>query len=163
MKNETSFRQLFCAIIHIIKYTSMKISKTIPSSLFYIFGLNFAWEISQMFLYENHTKGFADFIFVHFKASLGDVIIFTIIYVFGILIFGDKKWFLQKTIFTYPFVAIFGFIIAVSVEKYALATGRWEYGNLMPIIPILKVGLLPVLQMIFLPIISIQIIKKQSF
>ncbi|EKE25247.1 MAG: hypothetical protein ACD_5C00239G0006, partial [uncultured bacterium] len=59
----------------------------------FIFSINFLWEISQMFLYQDHTDGFWDFIWVHIKASLGDVVIFLLIYALGVLILRDKKWF----------------------------------------------------------------------
>lgn len=48
-------------------------------------------------------------------------------------------------------LAIIGFIVAVVIEQHALLTGKWSYALAMPIVPILKVVLAPVLQMTLLP------------
>ena len=44
---------------------------------------------------------------------------------------------------------------AVAVEWAALAEGRWTYNALMPIVPIVDVGLWPVAQMTILPVITV--------
>lgn len=137
-----------------------KIFKDILKLLVFVFLVNFLWEISQMFLYRDHTTNFWDFISVHIKASLGDVIIFFIIYLLGALIFQNKKWFLEKNIYKYFIASFLGFALAILIERYALITNRWAYNDLMPIIPILNVGLSPILQMIFLPLVTILFAKK---
>lgn len=134
--------------------------KFIASLISFAFGLNFLWEISQMFLYADHTNGFADFVLVHIKASLGDLVIFTIIYLIGLIFFRNAKWFAAKGKLPYFFAAMCGFLIATLIEKYALETNRWQYNNLMPIVPFFKVGLVPILQMIILPWITILFAKK---
>ena len=48
-----------------------------------------------------------------------------------------------------------GATTAVVVERLALADGRWTYNDLMPIVPIVNVGLWPVAQMTILPVITI--------
>jgi len=135
-------------------------AKTIFHILIFIFGINFIWEISQMFLYAKHTTSILNFIFVHIKATLGDVLILSFIYLFGTAIFRSKIWFSNKGYLKYFFAAICGFAIAITIEKYALATSRWQYDNLMLIIPFFKVGLSPILQMIFLPITTIFFLQK---
>lgn len=130
------------------------------SILWLVFIINFLWEISQMFLYENHTNGFWNFIFLHIKASLGDVVIFLLIYLLGALIFQSKKWFVKENKSKYFIASLLGLIIAIVIERYALATQRWAYNNLMPVIPLLKVGLSPILQMIILPPITILFLEK---
>ncbi len=130
-------------------------------TLSFIFGVNFVWEIFQMFLYADHTSGLGDFIFVHVRASLGDVVLFGIIYAFGALLFQSRIWFLRKTNSAYFFTMLCGFAVALVVEKYALATGRWQYTDLMPIIPFLKVGLSPILQMTILPLLTIILLQRK--
>lgn len=44
-------------------------------------------------------------------------------------------------------IIVAGFVFAVGLEWYALATGRWQYTGLMPIIPWLGVGLTPAVQL----------------
>jgi len=47
------------------------------------------------------------------------------------------------------------FIFAILLEKYALATGRWVYADAMPIIPLLNVGLTPMIQLGLLGYLSL--------
>src|SRR3989338_8107847 len=48
-------------------------------------------------------------------------------------------------------------IFAILLEKWALGTGRWVYTDAMPIIPFLRVGLTPVIQLGLLGYISLRI------
>ena len=48
-------------------------------------------------------------------------------------------------------VIILGLAISIFIEIRALAENRWGYSALMPIIPLLEVGLSPILQMMILP------------
>lgn len=52
-------------------------------------------------------------------------------------------------------LAVLGAVTAVVVERIALADGRWTYNALMPIIPIVGVGLWPVAQMVVLPVLAV--------
>jgi len=52
-------------------------------------------------------------------------------------------------------VAALGFLTAVVVERVALAEGRWTYNDLMPLVPMIDVGLWPVAQMTILPVITV--------
>ena len=44
-----------------------------------------------------------------------------------------------------------GLLLGAGIEWRALAAGRWTYTAAMPIVPLLNVGLLPVLQLLVLP------------
>ena len=116
------------------------------------FGLNFIWEISQSFLYAPHYHGFSQLASVHLWASAGDVVMVAGIlladeFIFKRIFKGKKeKW---QRLLAIVFV---GFLLAVLVEKYALANSMWSYNTWMPVLPWLKVGLTPVLQMILIPV-----------
>lgn len=138
-----------------------KFSKDILRISVYVFLLNFIWEISQMPLYQKHTQGLGNFIYVHIKASLGDMLIFLLIYIPGVFLFKNRRWFLKANISKYFAASSFGFVLAVAVEKYALSTGRWAYNDLMPIIPFFKVGLSPIAQMIILPVATLFLLNKK--
>jgi len=56
-------------------------------------------------------------------------------------------------------LAIIGFFFAVGIEQSALLLERWGYTDVMPIVPYLQVGLLPVLQMTLLLPLSIYLTK----
>ena len=115
------------------------------------FILNFFWEISQAFLYVPHFVGISGLIKVHIRASLGDLLIVSLILLIDAII-STRIFPKENSKKRFVAIAITGFILAVIIEKYALAIGRWSYNPLMPIIPILNVGLIPILQMIILPI-----------
>ncbi len=119
------------------------------------FILNFLWEISQAFLYAPHFVGIAGLITVHLRAGLGDVLMVFIILALDTLIL-NRIFVGEKTaVKRYLVIMLIGFVLATLVEKYALATGRWSYASLMPIIPFLNVGLTPILQMIVIPSVII--------
>ncbi len=58
-------------------------------------------------------------------------------------------------------VAAFGAVSAVAVERVALADGRWTYNALMPIVPIVDVGLWPVAQMTILPVLTVWLARAR--
>lgn len=124
------------------------------------FILNFVWEISQAGLYKPHFEGISEFVTVHLKATLGDVVMLLIIYLIASLVRNDRHWIEKNKISSYIFVAFLGFIFAIVIEKYALLTGRWGYNELMPIIPFIKVGLAPVLQLTIIAPLSVFLAVK---
>jgi hypothetical protein len=54
-------------------------------------------------------------------------------------------------------LAVLGAATAIAVEWAALAEGRWTYNVLMPIVPVVDVGLWPVAQMTVLPLITVEL------
>jgi hypothetical protein len=77
--------------------------------------------------------------FILFHATLGDAIMITVISLPFIFLTTFKK---------YDWLIIpIGIIIGISIEWYALGVGRWSYNEYMPIIPLLKVGLTPTIQL----------------
>lgn len=51
-------------------------------------------------------------------------------------------------------LGILGALTAILLERSALAEHRWTYNALMPVLPVLGVGLWPVLQMTAVPVVS---------
>jgi hypothetical protein len=69
----------------------------------------------------------------------------------GWLLFGRADWYIRPRLKEYLLMTVLGFTIAVLIERRALAGSRWVYTDQMPIMPIVNVGLVPVLQLIVLP------------
>lgn len=88
-----------------------------------------------------------------FRASLGDGIIILIIWAAGVLVFRSIRWFRNPGIGKVFLLFVSGSVIAISIELYAVSTGRWVYTALMPLVPPFDVGLSPYLQLLVLPII----------
>ena len=87
-----------------------------------------------------------------FLPSLGDGLMTLVISWGGWIVFRNAGWILGPGLKGYMLMALLGLVLAVGVEWNALyRTGAWDYTPAMPTVPILAVGLFPVLQMLVLP------------
>ncbi|MBI2482287.1 MAG: hypothetical protein HYV76_01855 [Candidatus Vogelbacteria bacterium] len=102
------------------------------------FGLNLIWENLHSVLY-SHYQGGAITELILMRASLFDAVVITIITLPFLLWrpFKNNHW----------LMVMIGLVVAVINEWYGLSTVRWAYNDLMPIIPIIAVGLTPTLQL----------------
>jgi hypothetical protein len=130
----------------------MQVLRTCTILIAVSFALHLGWEYMHYGLYSGYEEwnGTAA---VYWLASVGDVL-----YTLGAfaLVSAIKKtyeWMNTATLSDYLMLVTLGFLIALFVEYKGLALDRWQYLPEMPLIPILGVGLSPVLQMtILLPI-----------
>ena len=112
-------------------------------------GLNYAWERAQAWLYEGVGYGWSGWI-ICFKAALGDVLMvwFVLLTISAaarrLLWLRQPRWLAAGI--------LLGAIVAIAFELYSMATQRWAYSEWMPTVG--GVGVLPVLQMMFLPVAS---------
>lgn len=109
---------------------------------FFIFSVafvsNLIWENLHSVLYDNYMGGkITELILL--RAALIDAIIITVILSLFFLFPRFKKidW----------AILLLGLIISIFIEYYALHTHRWAYNSLMPIVPFLKVGFTPAIQL----------------
>lgn len=136
--------------------------------LFFSFMLNFVWEKTHVVLYKDYSDFVAKFFIpVSIYTAFIDTILVLIIYFLNAVIFQDFLWVKRINYFNILITGIFGIFIATFIEQRALNLGKWAYTDSMPILPILNVGLSPVLQMILLPVIIFYlaniIVKKYEF
>ncbi|GEM_PF-1852161 len=87
------------------------------------------------------------------EATIGDVGIALLIFNLLLLLRKDLKY--KLTIKDYLIVVLYGIIGAYYFETRALSIDRWVYNSGMTIIPVLNVGLIPVLQLVILIPISL--------
>jgi len=112
------------------------------------FVLNLVWENLHSFLYGNYM-GSKITESILLRATLADAVMITIIILPFVFLSSFKR---------YNWLIIFiGIVVAVSIEWYALGTGRWAYNSYMPIIPLISIGLTPVLQLGLLGYLSFKI------
>ena len=114
------------------------------------FILNLIWENLHSLLYSGYQgEEITESILI--TASLLDALMITIISLpfLYFIVLRNKYW----------LVFIIGIIVAIPSEWYFLNTGRWAYNELMPIIPIIKTGLTPTIQLGLLGYITIKIQK----
>lgn len=113
-------------------------------------SVNYAWELIQAPLYAGVE--FPDAIWHCFKASLGDGLLVLFIYASVAGAVQSLDWHRRPAAPAYIAMAIAGLVVGVAVEWWGLhAAKRWQYSDLMPILPAVGVGLAPVLQMLLLP------------
>lgn len=114
-------------------------------------ALNYAWELIQARFFFDMT-GWANMWWHCFVASLGDGLIVWIIYVAGWSVTRRRDWYVSPGLAGYGAMLATGSIIAIAVEWIAVhVLDRWTYTPSMPIIPVLNIGIVPVLQMLVLP------------
>lgn len=116
--------------------------------------INLFWENLQAPLF----FGYADFT-RHFPvcalASVGDAALTIIFYFLVVLKRRNAVWLWQKlSLLEFGFLAAAGIVTAIFIENLAIGSGWWAYSPAMPLLPLFKVGVLPVLQLAVLPAAS---------
>lgn len=137
----------------------MKIGKQIIFLSLISFVLHSIWENMQAPLFQ----GYVSFV-AHLPActlgTVGDVVITVVIYFMVAVLKNDCNWIVKLRTRDMYILAVVGFCIAIGIEWRALLLGRWAYGDLMPILPYVRVGLAPVIQMTFLLPLSLYLTKR---
>lgn len=116
--------------------------------------LNYPWELAQAKFFNGMNS--VNLAWAHCLGSaLGDGVVTLMVYLFGGALYQSWAWSYQMSLRKYLTVAVIGFILGGIVEWVALnVLHRWSYTAAMPVIPVLHLGLLPLLQMVLLlPII----------
>ncbi len=104
----------------------------------FAFIFNFVWENLHAPLYL-HYRGGSITELILLRAALVDAAL--------ILFFSFLAAPLKQKKSRYRLLLFLGLVTAIILEKWALATDRWQYSSAMPIIPILKTGLTPTIQL----------------
>jgi len=130
-----------------------------------VFLFHFVWEMAHAGLYAPHFFGQTDFVLVHLRAALGDVALTGLLYIVGVAVFRDMRWFLAKGFQPHVFVVCSSLFISIVIEQFALLSKRWVYSPLMPQIPFVHVGISPVAQLTvisFCALLLFRLIFKQT-
>ena len=114
------------------------------------FILHFAWEMLQMPLYNKMLLGWKSTLFCAL-ASAADTIMVLLIYYGFALLYKNNWWMTRPRFYRLLILVIAGGAGAALGELRHINLGTWSYSKQMPMIPGLKVGLVPVLQFMLLP------------
>ena len=95
-------------------------------------------------------------------ATLGDVFMTLAVYAVGALAAGRVRWATSIQWNTLVAAGLLGAHWAVAVEWWAIATERWTYNDVMPVVPVLGVGLWPLVQLSLLIPAAIWIAARLS-
>lgn len=130
--------------------------RTVVVFLAVAFVLQWAWEIVHGVAYVETDMALADRVWhclpmavVDAAWSAGLVLAAT-----GVAHSLGQPW------LTFPVTVAAGALTAAWVEHAAIKSGRWTYNALMPIVPIVDVGVWPVLQMSLLPPVALLIARR---
>jgi hypothetical protein len=119
------------------------------------FFFHLLWENLQMPLYKGFTSLQQHFWICLRATATGDMLFMITLYLALAAVHRDWFWIADASTFRHPatwlITLLTGVLLAVSFELWAVHVAhRWQYGS-MPLLPILQVGLTPVLQMIAIP------------
>lgn len=129
--------------------------------MLFAFLLHFAWEILQVpFFVQMPTMGHWQAISVCLRATLGDVAIALTSFGAAALLEQQFRWFLQPSGWALSAYLATGLIATLLLERYAIATGRWSYSDLMPVLPAIGVGLMPIVQWTVLPLATLFLTRR---
>lgn len=129
-----------------MKRAHIKILNRILVLLIVAFILNLLWESGHYWLYECKIP-FGTCVFV---SAIRDAFIILGIFGVGALVFRDWRWTFRWQRSRVFFMAAASLVVAWIIEVQGLVLGKWEYAEAMPIIPVLNVGVSPILQMVVL-------------
>jgi hypothetical protein len=118
------------------------------------------WEWMQSPFFKDFSDNLNEIVFFRIHCTLGDVLILYEIAVLLSLIRLNWKWLLSPRRIDYILVTVLGVAYTIFSEyRNVHIRGSWSYSDIMPLVPLLKVGLVPLLQWIILPSIIISMTK----
>ncbi|HEX9274391.1 MAG TPA: hypothetical protein VGA01_19510 [Candidatus Binatia bacterium] len=110
------------------------------------------WELGQAPLYAGLENYNSVLLWHCFVASLGDALMVLLIVATGWITLRRWEWFEQPGAAGYAMMLTAGLMLAVSVEWVAVnILERWAYTEMMPIVPGVGIGIVPIAQMVILP------------
>lgn len=117
------------------------------------FLAHFVWEMLQVPWFTGMLEAsHGAVVWLCIRATGGDVLILLVSFWLASMVRGHRRWLLEGDWQPAAVVVVTG--IAVTVAFEWLATGpleRWEYADSMPVVPLLGIGLAPLLQWLLLP------------
>ncbi len=140
--------------VFLLRHTTEKkiFSRFVITTILFAFLFNVAWEILQIPLFKGGVYEWQHILFC-VLASVADVIMVLIIYFGFALIYKNALWIKNLNTNRIILLILTGGAGAILAEIRHLSIGTWSYADAMPLIPIVNVGLSPVLQFMILPIL----------
>lgn len=123
---------------------------------------NLVWELLHAPLYSVFGYDFRH-VLIYVLASVADMLMVLLLYFVFAILNRDGLW--VRTMSTARIIALMtvGGLGAIFSEMWHTARGDWQYAYEMPVLPILEVGISPILQFVLLPWLSFFISKKLAY
>lgn len=132
-----------------------------PSLIFFAFLLNFVWEFLQVPFFQSLSR------MPHWEAvkfcalaTVGDAAIMLVAFWCIAVAARTRRWILNPDRQQLAGFVGLGVAMTIVLELSARSTGRWEYTDAMPVIPLLGVGLVPLLQWAILPMLTAWLVRR---
>ena len=115
--------------------------------------LELLWEIAQFPLYTVWHEGTWTYILYGLAhCTLGDLIILLVAYWIVALLNRDRDWYLATVLPNGFLFMMLGAVYTVYSEiNNVRIKGTWGYTDLMPVVPVVDIGAMPLLQWILIP------------
>lgn len=115
--------------------------------------LELLWEIAQFPLYDVwHQNDWGYILYGLVHCTIGDLLILLVIYEFVALLNRDRRWYARNNMVNAVLFTLLGAGYTIFSEiMNARIKGTWGYTELMPLIPVLEIGGMPLLQWILIP------------
>lgn len=129
----------------------------------FAFLLHFPWEFLQVPFFASMTTA-PHWEAVKFctRATLGDVVIALVAFWGAAVAARSRNWIRHPQLTPTTVFIVIGVLITVLFERLATGPlGRWTYAELMPVVPVLSVGLVPIVQWIAVPLAVIWLVRRQ--
>jgi hypothetical protein len=129
----------------------------------FAFLLNLPWELAQVPLYAGMpTARHWTAVLACGRATLGDVVIALAAFWMVAVVVGTRNWVLAPTRGRVAGFVVAGVVITIVMERLATGPlGRRAYAERMPIVPLVDVGVSPLLQWIVLPLLIVWFVRRQ--
>jgi hypothetical protein len=134
----------------------------IPNFIFFSYVLNATWEWSQTPFFINAAEELDTIIWYRIHCTLGDTLIlmagFAVISIYR----RGLRWAYNPKAKDYLVLVLFGGLYTFFSEYLNVYVRHsWEYSRYMPLLPVIPVGIIPLLQWIILPPVIMFITMRQ--
>ena len=129
---------------------------------FFSFLLNLVWEVLQTPFFLDKSAEINTIVWYRFHCTLGDVLITLGSFWLVALTSKSRTWFLNPTKRNVLLFVGFGVIYTTFSEIKNVSLNKlWGYSELMPVIPYIDVGIVPLIQWLIVPVALVFIVRIQ--
>ena len=123
--------------------------------------VNLSWEFLHMPLYQIwETGSVSEIVFAAIHCTGGDVLIALSSLIAALILFGDRGWPVSQSWKVIVTTVLFGFLYTMYSEWLNIEVRKtWAYRDLMPVIPVINMGLSPALQWLIIPLLGFWCVK----
>jgi hypothetical protein len=156
---------LFAACVHLVPRQELRSFYRFMSWVFFFgFLLNVSYELLHSVFYTHFTEpGYThvELVIMLFRSAVADgFIILGLLFATTLFRGGRWRWHWPWSWKAVGFTLLLSAGMQVLAEIIALQTGAWAYNGAMPIVPVLGLGLTPVLQMPLLSLLSFWLAQR---